>query len=278
MNNEQQPFDFSMPEAPQETPAAPEVAPEATPEAAVKAPGFLKGSMGKIIALGVAVLLVVGLIFGAVALFGSNEKTPLNDKINELNLKKYKDPYDIALSHLNGFTEGEFKAIAKILKSSDDYQDAEEDRKEAFEDVVQDKKDEYGDNFKYSYKIDDKDKLDKDDLKDFEDRIQEAGKQLLAMVELTEDDDYDWDAIADSLGISDKDAKAIVKNLEKIGKAWKKADVQAGYEMDITVILKGADLDEPDEEEATICVYKINGKWVAEDFMIEIGGLISAIR
>lgn len=271
MNNEQQPFDFTMPEAPQEPVA--EAAPEFSEQPAAPAPenkfaAFLKSTAGKLAAIGAAVVVVVLaalLIFG-----GSSYKSPIDDMIAARNQKKFVDPYDAEIKFLNGFAEGEYKAIVKILKSAEDYEDSIEEYKEYFEESIDELKDEYGDNYKYSYKIDDKDKLDKDDLKAFEDSIQEEGKALLEKVKATKKDDFDQDEVTDEMGISDKDYKALLKNAEKIGQIYKKADVQEGYELDLTVFIKGSELDEPEEIELTVNVYKVNGKWISSNSIVDV--------
>lgn len=210
---------------------------------------------------GVAALILVIVLIAS--LTGTTYKTPIAETVDALNSKKYVDSYDQIVDHLNGFTAGEFKAIFKILKSTDDYKDNLEDRKDAFEDSIQSRKDEYGDNYKYSYKITDKEKLDSDDLKEVKDQIHEAGKKMRDFVKETKDDDFDWDDFADELDVSKKEAKKIVKHIEKIADTWRTAKVTAGYEMEVELIIKGSELDEPEESEDEVKVYKVNGKWIS---------------
>ena len=51
----------------------------------------------------------------------------------------------------------------------------------------------------------------------------------------------------------------------------------AGYELTVTVTLSGSELDEPEEDEITMTVYKVNGRWVSEDALetlVSMGGMM----
>ena len=92
-------------------------------------------------------------------------------------------------------------------------------------------------------------------------------------------DNCPFDGAADSMGISRSDAKKLAKEVESICSELKKAKVTAGYELELTIKVKGSELDEPEEEELTICVYKINGRWFLDVIsLVEgiggIGGLL----
>ena len=217
--------------------------------------------IGGIVAV-VAVVVVVALL---IALFGASYKTPVKDYVKHENAKKYVDGYTMAVDDLNGFTAGEFKAIFKLLKSTDDYEEGLEAMQELFEEGIETLKDEYGDNYKFSFKIEDKDELDKKDLKAYEDEIQEKGKKINDFVKGTKDEDFDWDEFSESLGLNKKDAKTIVKKMGKIAEVWKKADITKGFELDVNLITKGKELDEPKETEMKFYGVKINGKWIDVD-------------
>lgn len=226
------------------------------------------------LAAGAAVVAVIVIVALLVTLLGSTYKSPIKDTVKTLSAKKFTDPYSQAADHLNGFAASEFKAIAKIMKTSEKYADILDDEKDDFEDSLDDMQDDYGKNFKISYKILDKDKLEKEELKETEDAIQSAGRKLSTFVEQTKDEDFDWGAYADGLGLSKDTAKKLVGKMEKFAYALKKGNVQAGYEVDVEYILKGSELKSPLKQDDTVTVYKVNGDWVTYE---AIGAAIEMI-
>jgi ferritin-like protein len=229
----------------------------------------------KILIAAVAVIMVVVL---AIILFGGGNsyKTPVELMEKQLNVKTYKKAMDLRIEYLNGFCESEMKAIYKIMTSSDDYKDSLEDIEELFEEGIEEKKDEYGKNYKYTIKITDKDKLSSEELRDFKKEIKELGDSLEKMVEETDDyDSDDWEDMADMMDISKSQAKKLIKNYEKIAKKCSKVKVTAGYELEIVRTLKGKEIDDPEdyEVESTINVYKVNGRWVTEDAVEMLSGM-----
>ena len=227
----------------------------------------------KTIAIAVAVL-IVGLF--TLSIFTNTYKTPLNLYTKYMNAKTHKNIYNDQVKLLNGLGSSELKAVIKIMKKSDDYKDDLEEMQESWEKRVESYKEQYGDNYKFSIKIEDKEKLDKDDCKDYQDELRDYAKSMLSDLE-EEYEDYDsddWSDLADSLGISRSNAKKYVKTLEELYKDLKKAKVTAGYELDIVIKITGSELDEPSEQERTVHVYKINGRWVCPELTIGIADIL----
>ncbi len=211
----------------------------------------------------VVVIVALVLVVGALA---NSYKTPIKTMQKYANAKTYYTSYDRSLDMLNGFCEDEMKEIVKLYKSTDEYKDNIEDEKDDFKDEIEDLKDEYGKNYKYTYKITYKEKLEKDDLKEFRDELRDTAKSLESVAELTEDyDSDDWEDMADEMGFDGEKSKAkkFIKSVEKLGKALKSAKVTDGYELEVTVILTGSELDEPEERDMTINVYKVDGRWIS---------------
>ncbi len=211
----------------------------------------------------VAVIVALTLILGSL---GNNYKTPINIMEDYANAKKYYSDYDKMIDMSNGFCQDELEDLVKLYKSTEDYKDDLEDEKDDFADTIEDMKDEYGKNYKYTYKITDKEELDKDDLKEFRDRLRSTADSLESMIEETEDyDSDDWEDMADSIGFDgDKSkAKKLVKIMKNMRKVYKSAKVTAGYELEVTITLDGSELDEPEENEVTINVYKVDGRWIS---------------
>ena len=127
--------------------------------------------------------------------------------------------------------------------------------------------DEYGDDYKISYKIEWKEKLDKDDLKEMKEDIKDFAMDLKNVIDIYEDLESDqWKEVADELGLSKANAKRIPKLLDDLYDELRSAKVTKGYELEVILRINGEYLDEPEEEELTLYVYKINGRWVAPEF------------
>ena len=209
---------------------------------------------------GIAVVAVIALIL-IISLFKSPNKvtTPLDLEMKVKNAKTYKAYEKAQLKITNGLADDEMEDLMKILKKSDEY-DAD-DMKDDFEDMLEDYQDEYGKNYKFYYEIEDKDKIDKDDLKDIEDDLQDSARDMYD--EIKDTDVEDLEDLADAMGLKKADAKKIKSIMEKYYKGLKKAKISAGYELEVTYYVDGKELEEPEElREVTIEVYKVNGRWV----------------
>lgn len=210
-------------------------------------------------------ILIVGVF--AISIFTNTYKTPISLYVKYLNAEKHKNIYNDQIKLMNGLCDDELKAIIKIMKKSDDYEDELENKQENWENQVDSYKEQYGDNYKFSFKVEDKEKLDKDDCKDYQDDLRDYAKSRYNSIK-DEYDDYDsddWSDEADTMGISRSDAKKYVQKMQELYKDLKKAKVTAGYKLDIVVKITGSELDEPEEEELTIHVYKVNGRWVSPE-------------
>ena len=225
----------------------------------------LKNLPVKMIAIlgGAAVTLIV-LIVVLCSILSNTYKTPLNVMMDLANEKKASKMVDKESEILNGLCEKEYEAMMKIMQKSDDYD--KEEVEEYYEEEIEEMKEEYGKNYKYSYKIEEKEKLEKDDLKQVKEGIKSYVKQLKDLLDELEDyDSDDWEEIADDMGLTKSQAKKLEGILEDVYKELKGVKVTKGYELTVTTTLKGSELDEPEEEEETIYVYKVNGRWVTDE-------------
>jgi predicted tellurium resistance membrane protein TerC len=202
------------------------------------------------VAIAATVLVLVLFVF-------NTYKTPIKLMEKSANAKKASAVLDRRIEMLNGFCEDEYKEIAKIMKKSDNY----EDTLEYYEESIDYNKDEYGSNYKIKYKIVDKEKLDKDELREVRDSIREDGERQLE--DWQDMDDEDYEEAAEELGITKSQAKKYYKERESVAKTLKKAKVTEGYVLTVSVTITGSELDEPEEDEYEISVYKVNGRWVS---------------
>ena len=220
-----------------------------------------------LIILGGAFVALAALIILLTSM-GNNFKTPLKDLQKYYNTKNAKQAaaYDPKL--MNGFCEKEAQQLLKIMKKTDDW----DDQVDYMEELIEDRKDEYGKNYKYKFKLEDKEKIDRDDYKDFQESMNEAGEELLD--ELKDMDSDDIEEMAEALDISKAQARKMVNIMKKIAKKMKNAKVTGGYELEYVRILTGKELDEPEEYEGSMVVYKINGRWISVSALYSILGMI----
>lgn len=256
--------------------AAPVAEAKAEPAIVAKAKGlfakiieaFKTNTKKAIIVAAAAVTALAVLIVGIcliVDAINNTYKAPIKTMEKYANKQSYYDSYEQLIDLSNGFCTSEMETIAKLYKSREEYKDGLEDNKDDFKDKIEELKEQYGSNYKIKYEITDKEKIDKDDLKSVRESLRSRAESLEKKVEETEDwDSDDWKEAADELGFDgDKSkAKKYYKTMEKIAKEYKTAKVSAGYELEVTVITKGRELDEPIENERTFKVYKIDGRWV----------------
>ena len=168
---------------------------------------------------------------------------------------------------LNGFCEKEYKALWNALQKSGEFADYMDDYEADLEEYIDSKKDRYGSDYKWSYKIEDKYSLDKDELAEAEDELMEIVKELREFIRETEEfDSYDWDEMADELDLSVSETKALVEALEDIYNVLKDAEVTDGYELAVTVTVRGSELDEPEKRERSFWVYEVDGVWLSDSW------------
>lgn len=208
------------------------------------------------IGIGAGVAAILALIL-CLSIFTNTYKTPVKAMQNIANNKKASATFNKRAAALNGFCEKEYKQLINIIKKSDDY----EDSLEYWEENIEENKDELGNNYKYTYKVTDKDKLDKDELKAMQKNLRSSGRSMADASDDMDSDDYE--ELADAAGIKKSQAKKFVKIAEKIGKKLKNAKVTAGYTLTVEVNLSGSEVEDFEPYEMEIEVYKINGRWVS---------------
>lgn len=216
----------------------------------------------------ISLLLVIAVTVPILCVSLSNTyKTPLKLMGRYRSSKNMSDYFENSISMLNGYGEDEATKFFNLIEDTEYFEELLEWREDYFEESIEALIDEYGEDYKYQYIIVDKDKLDKDDLKDFRKKVKTSLEYLEE--EFAEADDYDsdkWEEVADDMGVSKSDAKKLYRALEDLIEAWKNIEVTDGYELTVVPTITGSELDEPEEEdEVTIYVYKVNGRWILSD-------------
>ena len=208
-------------------------------------------------------------VAGAVVLLCSLQntyKTPLNLMEKYLNSRKTPETFREYTYLLNGFAEDELKAVFEAFEDSDYYEENLEKAQDAFEENVETNEFTYGSNYKYSFVIEDKVELEKSELREMREYFRNAADELEELVEESEEWDSDeWEEVAEEGGLTKSQFKKAVKALEKVGKLWRSAEVTKGYELTVLARIEGRELDEPEENETTLYVYKVNGRWICTE-------------
>lgn len=156
--------------------------------------------------------------------------------------------------------------IINILYESDAFLDMMDELEAAIEEAYEKNLDDYGDDFKLTYTVEEKIEMEKSDLRDYQKEFRQFVKDIEE--ELDETDDFtsdDWEDLADDFGLTRTQAKKLVSAIKKAVKEIGRPEVTAGYEVDILETRTGEMLDEPEETNSTVRVVKINGRWIYLD-------------
>ena len=238
-----------------------------TPPAAGKASlkDRILGMDKKLLAIigGAAALLLVVIILIAVFAGGGSKTSPLSLMEKYVNRENVR--YEDYLNDYTGKLVGSKAVkIVKILRSNEDFAEYFENIEESFAGRYEDRCDEYGEDFKIRYKNDrdSEDEIDEDDLDDYKDMLKELGKSYVELSkELSKMKNSEKKDLAEELDISLRDLNKIIDCMKDIGTELKGAKVTEGYELNYDITITGSELDEPEEDNGTMNVYKINGKW-----------------
>lgn len=226
-----------------------------------------KNMLPIIIGCAAGAVVVLILVIALVVSLGGAYKKPIKTMVGLMNsrstdMMKYYEVMDnpVEYKYLQDYNA--------LLKGSD-YDDVLDDASETLEDMYDEFEDDYGKNWKVSYKITKAKKLKKHDLEDYEDSINNSAKSEESSLEWYGVDDYeDADYYDDYVEyLEDTFDADLGKNGEKklcdICKSHidglEKAKVQDGYRVDLKLTIKGKDDDDTDKH--TMTVLKVNGKW-----------------
>jgi len=208
----------------------------------------------------------------AVSVQGSTDntyETPLKLVVAQANEQNFNNYRRKEIATLNGFCQEEATNYQNLLDKSTKYDKAA--NKDQFDKLIQEQKNNYGENYKYSYKINSKEALGAGDLKHFQTEILEYADDLkMQLDDISSYDADDWAEEAKEIGLSVTDVKAMVECLRKIQEKLTKANVTEGYVLKFTYILNGSKLETPEEKSLSRYVYKVDGRWVDENFLYTI--------
>lgn len=210
-----------------------------------------------IVKIAAAVAAVVVVILLISSLFGSSYKDPVK-KLVKLCNKKEESSIEYSYINQPKFLADYTKTYEEILAKSD-YDD---DYKNTYEYVFDDWEDTYGEDFKVKLvKIKDVEKMDKDDIKDYQESMREYVEDKDDREDLVDDMKDSLEYYEDNYDLSKKDSKKILSAYKKMLKKMAKVKISKGYEMDIEIKIKGED-GKAEFKEKHVEIIKVDGDWI----------------
>ena len=222
----------------------------------------------KVIAIGaIAAVAVIGLVILLVtSLFGKGYMSPVEDYMKLTN-KMSTDYFEVRDSLLgNKIAKAEGK-IRKVFIDSDaeyygdsmedSYEEYNEDMEKLYKKILK----EY-DKFKLSFEENKVKKMDKDDLEDAADFLNDCYEDSLDNYEDMLEDDDDIEEFADMYDIDEKDAENLIKAYVDRCKQFVDCKVSAAYEVKGKFIVTVDGKDTYETDSVKLQLVKINGEWV----------------
>lgn len=139
-----------------------------------------------------------------------------------------------------------FKNAKKILNEQ------ETDVNKIAKDMYDNLEDEYGKGVKFSYKVTDKKKLNKDKREAISDAYSSFADVSSGVS----------DAIGEHSELSDKDIDKLQKTADQFMKKLEKFKVKSGYHLDVDVTVQGKDDD--NTEDIDVVIIKVEGEWMID--------------
>lgn len=223
-----------------------------------KAVDFVKKNVKLVggIAAGLVVIIIVICILAGGG--SGSYKAPIEDVLNTVNNVK-------KTGYLGVLTAGQPKSYSDIYSSIMKLADEDdlEDMNDMFADYLEDLEDEYG-KWKLTFEYGDVEKLDKDDLKDYQEEFEDIFEDYLedTLEELEDADDDDIEDLADMLDCSEKEAEKLVKQMTSFMKKYEKIKVSQGYKVKGRYVLMDGKEEINKTDKATLYIINLNGDWV----------------
>jgi len=218
--------------------------------------------------IAVAVVAIIVIVLFAKLLSGGPKK-PIKTAVKVMksescDLEDYLEPMDKLYS---GLIEDAFDLVDDI--DGDVKDELDDVISEMLEDVYKDLEKTYGKDIKITYDITDKEKVDKETLKEVEKNYKELAESI-DKNGLSDADEL-WeqvDALVKSSGmeellgdyITKKNIKKVAKFFKGVEKDFEDANVSKGYFFTMDVTIKGDDKKE-EIKDIQLAVLKVNGKW-----------------
>lgn len=217
----------------------------------------------------IAVIVLILIVAGGVAAFlhiANGYKKPVDSIASAIN-KKNTDIDSLASIVLPDFAVSSYKKAVKIMKTSEDFADGYDMVTQELADFYDDMDETYGEGWKVKFDCTDKERLDADQL----DRVSAVYAGFYDSYfesicdEIAGYDKYDYEDLADTMGLTASKAKDICKVAVNFMKEFKDIKVTDGYNLTGRVVVSdstGETLWKSDK--MTVKVIKLNGDWMID--------------
>lgn len=224
-----------------------------------------KGKKGLVIAV---LVLIVAVAAGIAAFLhiSNGYKKPIDGIVSAVN-KRTSDIDSLAAAVLPDFAASSYKKAVKIMKSSDDFSESYDEAEQAIKDVYDEFDSTYDNGWKVKFDYADKEKMEAEQL---ESAASSYSKLYTSYFESTCEeisgyDKYDYEDLADSLGVSTSKAKDLCKIAVNLMNEFKDVNVTAGYTLTGRIVVSDNSSDTLwKSDKMTVKVIKFNGKWMID--------------
>ncbi len=221
------------------------------------------------IGLVIAVMVLVVAVVGGMAAFihiSNGYKKPVNNIINVVN-KKTSSIDSLAASALPDFVFSSYKKTIKIMKTSEDFVEKYDEAQLSISDMYSQLDESYENGWKLKFDCTDKERLDEPQLEGIATLY--SGLYTNYFESICDDikgyDKYDYEDLADSMGITTSKAKDLCKVAVNLMNEFKDVKVTDGYTLTGRIVMNdnnGENLWRSDK--MTIKVIKLNGDWTVD--------------
>ncbi|MCR4789186.1 MAG: zinc ribbon domain-containing protein [Lachnospiraceae bacterium] len=212
------------------------------------------------IIIGAAVVALVVIVLACSLLLGGGYKKPIKKYISLLNSREenYYEFFKLNSPSFDYKAQMELLKLANEIGDKDEVEENEEYLEEIMKDHYDEIEDEFGKNWKYTFKVTEVDELSNKELKAYRETLKSQGDTYKESAEY-----YEEDAIFYGEELNKSNAKKVQSIYKELGSKYKEADVKKGYEVEIEYTIKGK--DDKDTDDVTFKVYKVNNEWIIDD-------------
>jgi len=229
----------------------------------VKMKAMKREDVKKLLLLCVLVVVIVAAVAVGISLLTNNYMTPIRYSEKYANKDEYSSE-KASLDYFNGLGKKEWKQIYEIMHNSDDYLDMQEEIDDTIVKAYERKQNKYGDDYRVKYEVVDKLELEKSELREYRSQIQDLVDFYGELSDEAEDfTSEEWADFADQIDLRKSEAKELIECFRALAEEFGRVSVDKGYELELTQIITGSELEEPKEDKLSVVVLKVNGRWIS---------------
>ena len=213
----------------------------------------------------IALIAVFVVVAGMISINAAKAyQKPLKNLVTQINNSE-EDISVLAVSTLPKPIAKDLKSTISYIEKGDAYLELEDNIAQVIRSLYTALEEKCGDNYKVSYSMSGKEKLDEDALSQISEKYSALYSDYMKpAIELWDSyDKYDYEDLAASLDISSSDAKKFVDKATKLFEHFEEPKIDAGYEVRVKFTAKGSE-DKISSERYTFNVIKYEGKWTID--------------